>query len=205
MTENPKVGLKASLRRRGVTLIEAVLYIAVALALIVGGLVFYQQASFASNMSTMTRTLSSLVAEVRVLASDPDMWNQPANGVEDVLYARGAIPAQNFDATQFSGQRIRHLWGSYMSFQVTETAGDLAIDINLNRVPVVACTRLTASDASGKNLFTSSVKWAMALPDQGGVSALIPKGSSLTTAGGACKDRDTNNNGFVNVRFMLGY
>jgi len=40
-------------RNRAVTLIEAVLYISIALALIVGGLVFYQQASTAAKTSTM--------------------------------------------------------------------------------------------------------------------------------------------------------
>ncbi len=51
VTGNLKVAQPAK-RLRGVTLIEAVLYIAISLALIVGGLVFYQQSAFASRMNT---------------------------------------------------------------------------------------------------------------------------------------------------------
>ena len=52
---------------RAVTLIEAVLYISVALALIVGGLVVLQQASIAARTSAMVHQLSAVVAETRVL------------------------------------------------------------------------------------------------------------------------------------------
>ena len=62
----PKVHQPAK-RRRGVTLIEAVLYISIALALIVGGLVFFQQASTAQRTNTMVRQLSAVLAETRVL------------------------------------------------------------------------------------------------------------------------------------------
>ena len=54
-------------RNRAVTLIEAVLYISIALALIVGGLVFFQQASTAARTSAMVRHVSAIVAETRVL------------------------------------------------------------------------------------------------------------------------------------------
>ena len=54
-------------RHRAVTLIEAVLYISIALALIVGGLVFFQQASTAAKTSTMVRQLSAAMAEARIL------------------------------------------------------------------------------------------------------------------------------------------
>ena len=41
--------------RRGVTLIEAVLFISIALGLIVGGLVFFQQASLAARTNDAVR------------------------------------------------------------------------------------------------------------------------------------------------------
>jgi cell division protein FtsL len=53
-------------RNRAVTLIEAVLYISIALALIVGGLVFFQQASTAAKTSALVRQLSATLAEGRV-------------------------------------------------------------------------------------------------------------------------------------------
>ncbi|MCA3441438.1 MAG: hypothetical protein INF50_14100, partial [Rhodobacter sp.] len=64
------------------TLIEAVLYIAVALALIVGGLVFFQQASLASRVNEQVRVLSALVAEARSHYS-----SQPGEFAELTIFA----------------------------------------------------------------------------------------------------------------------
>jgi hypothetical protein len=51
--------------RCGVTLIEAVLFISVALGLIVGGLVFYQQASRAATYQGVVRGLQAVQGEDR--------------------------------------------------------------------------------------------------------------------------------------------
>ena len=81
-------------RHRAVTLIEAVLYISIALALIVGGLVFFQQASTAAKTNTMVRQLSAVLAEGRVLVKgmpfDPD--NLVVN-INKLLISAGAVPS----------------------------------------------------------------------------------------------------------------
>jgi hypothetical protein len=53
--------------RRAVTLIEAVLFISIALAVIVGGLVFYRQATIARQTQETVRLVQAIVAEARVL------------------------------------------------------------------------------------------------------------------------------------------
>jgi Tfp pilus assembly protein PilV len=58
---------RASGTRRAVTLIEAVLFIAVALGLIVGGLVFYQQAQTARQTQEAVRLTQAIVSESRAL------------------------------------------------------------------------------------------------------------------------------------------
>jgi len=60
-------GLVRKARRRGVTLIEAVLFISIALGLIVGGLVFFQQASLAQRTADAVRNISALASETRAL------------------------------------------------------------------------------------------------------------------------------------------
>ncbi|MFG6083446.1 prepilin-type N-terminal cleavage/methylation domain-containing protein [Paracoccus litorisediminis] len=52
-------------RKRGFTLIEIVLVLAVGLGLIVGGIIFYKQASAASEVNDKTRAIVSAVSEVR--------------------------------------------------------------------------------------------------------------------------------------------
>jgi hypothetical protein len=77
-----------------VTLIEAVLYIAIALALIVGGLVFFQQASTAARTNTMVRQLSAVLAEGRVLVKGMpfDPYNLVVN-INNLLVKAGAVPS----------------------------------------------------------------------------------------------------------------
>jgi hypothetical protein len=55
------------LRARGVTLVEAVLYVSVSLGLIIGGLVFYQQASRAAGWLEVRRGVEAINAEVRAM------------------------------------------------------------------------------------------------------------------------------------------
>jgi hypothetical protein len=59
--------LSGRFARRGVTLIEAVLFISVALGLIVGGLVFFQQARLAAQTQDLIRLTNAIVTEVRVV------------------------------------------------------------------------------------------------------------------------------------------
>jgi len=71
-------------RRRGVTLIEAVLFISVALGLIVGGLVFYQQASLSARVNQQVRVLSGIVAETRALFQNiPNIPSAPNIDIND--------------------------------------------------------------------------------------------------------------------------
>ena len=79
-------------RNRAVTLIEAVLYISIALALIVGGLVFFQQASTAAKTSTMVRQLSATLAEARVLIKGTPLTDIPTD-ITSFLISSGAVPS----------------------------------------------------------------------------------------------------------------
>ena len=59
ITQNPA---QSPARKRGVTLIEAVLFISIALGLIVGGIVFFQQASLAQRTNDAVRTVSGVAS-----------------------------------------------------------------------------------------------------------------------------------------------
>lgn len=98
-TRTNQTGALGRLARRGVTLIEAVLFIAVALGLIVGGLVFYQQATLAARVNEQTRLFSSMYAEVNALFVE-SRW-RPVDVEEqflinDVLLSSGAVGPEFF-------------------------------------------------------------------------------------------------------------
>lgn len=108
-------GRAASPARRGVTLIEAVLFIAVALGLIVGGLVFYQQASRAATHQAVVRQLQVVQGEVRALYQVSKWQNtagEPLTNLSVPLINMGAVPRE-----MVSGNQIRLRYGGQLVVQ----------------------------------------------------------------------------------------
>jgi hypothetical protein len=147
------------MKRRGVTLIEAVLYISIALALIVGGLVFYQQASRAQKTNAAIRLTSAIVAEARATyASNPftaafggDLTAIFGSSIGDTLVATGAVPTEYaVPSTVLSGQHasMTNPWGGGLQAYGMTMNGDPYIALVLENVPVEACPRLIASDVA---------------------------------------------------------
>jgi hypothetical protein len=152
-------------RNRAVTLIEAVLYISIALALIVGGLVFYQQASTAARTTTMVRQLSALVAETRVLIKGQPLPTATVlNGgltrsdVLDItafLISAGAVPPDMVrNATTLSNP----FGGTTTVNAFLFNADGPVVFISLTNVPQSVCVRLlTASSGQGGTAGTTLV------------------------------------------------
>lgn len=79
--------------RRGITLIEAILFVSISLGLIVGGIVFYQQAALSARVNDQTRHFSSQFSEIRALLNTTS-WKtglSDAREINDVLVSSGAI------------------------------------------------------------------------------------------------------------------
>jgi hypothetical protein len=134
-------------RHRAVTLIEAVLYISIALALIVGGLVFFQQASTAAKTSTMVRQLSALLVESRVLLKQ--MTYESDIEITSLLIAAGAVPPGMVIASPLPGlppDELHNPFGgeTYVyGFKDYSTGGPVdVIQLSLRNVPQQACARL---------------------------------------------------------------
>ena len=138
-------------RFRAVTLIEAVLYVAIALGLIVGGLVLYQQAVLASRTSSTIRQLSAMIAEARVLvkgsgfgtviSETPPFIN--SNDITSILIAAGAVTPSSVAGTRLLNNPFGgRVWISGFNYSVG--SGSTAIrqkvlEIGVSRVPQTAC------------------------------------------------------------------
>ena len=146
--------------RRGVTLIEAVLFIAVALGLIVGGLVAFQQAQLAARTNQAARSLSAIASEVRAqYRRQPDFV-----GVSTaVLIGARGVPVSELNPNE---RRILNEWNG--GIVVTESPAGLRnmidvpaprqdtaplgryFEIDYREVPEAACSRLArAKDGVG--------------------------------------------------------
>ena len=143
--------------RRGVTLIEAVLFIAVALGLIVGGLVAFQQAQLAARTNQAARSLSAIASEVRAqYRTQPDFIGL----TDQVLIGTGSAPVSELTPNNF---RILNPWNdlvlllpniagisSVIAADATTAPADRYFEIEYRGVPEAACSRLArAKDGVG--------------------------------------------------------
>ena len=109
-----------STRKRGVTLIEAVLYISIALALIVGGLVFFQQASLAQRTNSAVRNISAIASETRGLYQSAATFT---GFTGQTLIDAGAVPSSLVNA---AGNALTNEWGGAITGVAAPGASDAA-------------------------------------------------------------------------------
>lgn len=127
----------AVFHQRGISLIEAVLYLVIALAVIVGGIIFFQQAQLSNKVTDTARISVSLSSEIRALYA-----NQRTFGTDDMteaLVMAGAVPF-NLVSSMGDGSNtaILHPFGSLLSIT---GAGDQFI-IRFDNMREDACVRL---------------------------------------------------------------
>jgi type II secretory pathway pseudopilin PulG len=145
-----------STRKRGVTLIEAVLYISIALALIVGGLVFFQQASLAQRTNSAVRNISAIASETRGLYQQQTSFT---GFDQSALINAGAVPT-----SLISGSNLVNEWGGTILAgpNAVLTAPALAagegFTVTYPSLPTAACVRLTTTDASGTGRVGSGIR-----------------------------------------------
>lgn len=88
------------LRKRGFTLMETVLVIAVGLGLLIGGIIFYQQAQASSDQTDKTRAAVALSSEVRAQFRTRAAFNSgtPALNAANIM-AQSSLPDSMFNNT----------------------------------------------------------------------------------------------------------
>jgi len=159
-------------RLRAVTLIEAVLFISVALGLIVGGLSVYQQSSLAERATSQMRMLGSLVAETRTLLEQKlNLPNLPSTAdpmllaavVDNVLVKANAVASTYVDLNAPPNlvgwpSPIRHGWHGAMNVLAVRRDGLVPhMLVYLEDIPSEVCLRLSSITTGGKTGFVEQV------------------------------------------------
>jgi hypothetical protein len=160
------VGWVVRARKRGVTLIEAVLFISIALGIIVGGLVFFQQASLAQRTSDAVRTISSISSETRAMYQTETDF---AGVAPDVLIAAGAVPSNIIvEGTGTDPDTLQNEWGGVAGLEAYQTGGVLSANTNepanneafvieYTDIPQAACVRLGTVEEGGTSPIGSGI------------------------------------------------
>ena len=210
-------------RARGVTLIEAVLFISVALGLIVGGIVFYRQASEAARVGNQVRVLSAIVAELRAAVNTNGLdgfdglgvnSGSLSGGLDEYLAASGALPADVIRPPGPNTATLSTSWETplligYSMFAQGQQQGSSnpVFTIWLQRLPIAACARLSIVDAGGAGVFSDGVVGAAVhnvkpFPVEGLAPLMLPP-ISPADAAVACEAADTNDDGTVSLLFEI--
>lgn len=142
--------------RRAITLIEAVLFISIALALIVGGIVFFRQATIAARTQAVLRLAQAMITESRALMNNAELTaGAQTVDLEPVLIAAAAVPDNAVDRSQPVAQIVSpwggavRLRGGPFSIWQPGMTGD-GLYLRLETVPVEICARLTAMTPDGE-------------------------------------------------------
>lgn len=179
---------RGRLRHRGVNLLEAVLYLSIALTLILGGLSIYQRASLSERSASQMRMLASLIAEARLLFEQSR--NLPALSgtedpmlraavVDDVLVRAGSVEATtlNIDAPPNRlgwASPIRHGWQGAMNILAVRRDAHIPhLLVYLEDIPSEVCLRLSSLTSSGRSGFVDRVTE---------IVFQVPNGTGFTSA-----------------------
>jgi len=147
--------ISRSARKRAISLIEGVLYLVIALAVIIGGIVFFNQANLSrqvketsSMMTTVSAYLIDKLKESSETAANPLF--ESASTPTAFAIKSGAVPSSMIDPDL---QVIRDPWGGVVTFY--EAAAEIGtsrvpvLAARLNDIPAGACMRLGHKNAGG--------------------------------------------------------
>lgn len=198
-------------RRRAVTLIEAVLFISVALGLIVGGIVFYRQSILNQRTADETRALASQLAELRSAIRTSGSAGFNLSNVDDFLIAAQAVPAEQVadivgpDGLHImSGRsRLRNAWGGEVTWAVDTSTPLPRLSFFSFGVPLAACGRLLVTDEAGYsrigqlalNLYAGDAETT----GQMELSQVITAPLSPSGASALCAAADVSGDGVVEI------
>ena len=151
-----KIGIKSQVNKqseKGATLIEAALFTVIALGTIIGGIVFFQQASISAKTNEMIRTLATLQTQVRALFQTQASFG--TSGLNTLLITSNAVPSNILQDTDNDGvmDALAHGFGG----TITVTGATGKFTIALADVPVDVCTRIIAFDVSGNGTIGSGI------------------------------------------------
>ncbi len=138
---------------RGATLIEAALFTVIALGTIVGGIVFFQQASTSAKTNELIRSMAAVQTQVRSLFQARGDFG--TSGLNTLLITSNAIPSNLLEDSDNDGDvdALVHGFGG----TITVTGATRQFTVALTKVPVDVCTRIVAFDGSGNGTIGTGI------------------------------------------------
>ena len=162
--------LPSAARQRGISLIEGVLYLVIALAVIVGGIVFFQQAQLSNQVTDTARAAVGISSQTRGLYQNQRTFGDGAD-LTAALLASGSVPSNFVNSTD---DGITHPFGGGSVDVFGNVDGFV---MQLTDLSEEACLRLATVGAGGTGPLGTGIEGmtfadaATALPTDGTVTA----------------------------------
>jgi hypothetical protein len=135
--------MRASARRRAISLIEGVLYLVLAMAVIVGGIVFFQQAQLSNRVTDTSRAAVGISSQIRALYHQQTAFGDNVDLTEAAVRS-GAVPS-NFIGGE-AGVSIVH---PFDEGGVTITGLGKGFVMSYFGLSPAACQRMAVVDETG--------------------------------------------------------
>jgi len=139
--------------QRGATLIEAALFTVIAMGTIVGGIVFFQQASTSAKTNELIRSIATIQTQVRSLfQARGDFGKKELN---TLLITSNAVPSNLMEDADSDGtlDTLTHGFGG--TINVTGATREFTVALTL--VPVNVCSRIISFDPLGNGIIGSGI------------------------------------------------
>jgi len=135
--------LGASARRRAVSLIEGVLYLVIALAVIVGGIVFFQQSQLSNRVTDTARAAVGISSQLRALYANQNVFGDNVD-LTAAAVKSGAVPS-NFIGGE-AGESIVH---PFNGGSLTISGIGRGFVMSYAGISPAACQRIATIDETG--------------------------------------------------------
>lgn len=138
-----KTSLGFAARRRAISLIEGVLYLVIALAIIVGGIVFFQQSQLSNRVTDTARAAVGISSQMRALYQNQNVFGDNVDLTSAALKS-GAVPS-NF----IGGAAADSIVHPFDGGSVTIMGIGRGFVMSYSGITAPACQRMAIIDETG--------------------------------------------------------
>ena len=178
--------VRAAARRRGLTLIETAMVLAIAAVFIAGVMLFFQNASISAKTNEATSQLAAIQQAVRTVYAGQASYDAGTGSIVQGLIAPRSVPAK---MVHTSTQTLRNAFNRDVDVQ--PVANGANFDVVFNGLPSDACAKMLTMDFGRGLLQVSGSPSAQTAGGTGGTSGSTGP-MTPTDAGEACGSNNTS-------------
>jgi major structural subunit of bundle-forming pilus len=178
--------VRAAARRRGLTLIETAMVLAIAAVFIAGVMLFFQNASISAKTNEATSQLAAIQQAVRTVYAGQASYDAGTGSIVQGLIATRSVPAKMVNT---STQTLRNAFNGDVDVQ--PVANGANFDVVFNGLPSDACAKMLTMDFGRGLLQVSGSPSAQTAGGSGGSSGSTGP-MTPTDAGEACGNNNTS-------------